>query len=300
MGRTSTKIGALNAANLKRSRLWNSLLRALTAAAREGKNVDGYVNRCKDAGLNKSKIRAAIDRASSNSSDLSGNTMEIECKSRIYSNGARASLVIKALSDNSKNTVNKVKAILNKHNANMEKPGSLKYFFHDVNQVVVGLKPEVITAKSIDLYASETVDKTFHDISEEFGLDLFDSVIDAGADDMRLIEVDTDEENSIGDEKDSSKEKIKEHPFLREWSAEIDTTLELSRDILTAVNETTHFQVIESKQIKSPRQESLIDIEDSEDTGSLLKLVDDLQAYEETTDVFHNVNISINENDDEI
>lgn len=129
------------AADKKRGQVFSKLLAAITVAARGEPNpqfnarLRAAVLKAKNEQVPQENIERAINKA------LSQNENAEEMIVEVYGPGGSA-LLIEAITDSSNRTINKLKRILNDHEAKLAAPGSVRWAFEPPQNEVFEWRPK--------------------------------------------------------------------------------------------------------------------------------------------------------------
>ena len=115
---------AKGAADIKRGKAFTQLAKAITVAARLGRNLDTAVAA---ANMPKDNIDRAIKRGTG---ELGSGAQIEEVVYEAYGPGG-AALLITALTDNRNRTIGELRAVANKHGLTLAQPGAVMYLFEE-------------------------------------------------------------------------------------------------------------------------------------------------------------------------
>ncbi|MEK7184055.1 MAG: YebC/PmpR family DNA-binding transcriptional regulator [Patescibacteria group bacterium] len=118
---------AKGATDIKRGKVFTQLAKAITVAARLGKNLDTAIEAARAANMPKENIDRAIKRGTG---ALGGDAQIEEVLYEAYGPGG-AALLIAALTDNRNRTIGELRAIANKHGMTLANPGAVKFLFDE-------------------------------------------------------------------------------------------------------------------------------------------------------------------------
>lgn len=136
------------AADVKRGAAFGKLAKAITVAARLGKNLDMAIATAKAANMPKDNIDRAIKRGTGELAD----GMQIEqVLYEAYGPGG-AALLISTFTDNRNRTVNELRAVGNKREFSLAQPGAVQYLFEQkgIFEVEVGADADATELLLID------------------------------------------------------------------------------------------------------------------------------------------------------
>ncbi len=144
---------AKGAADVKRGKLFGQLAKAITIAARLGKNLDTVVATARAANMPKDNIERAIKRGTGESGD--GVQID-EVVYEAYGPGG-AALLITALTDNRNRTIGELRAVANKQGLTLAQPGAVRFLFAERGIIEIGLgdDPDAAELALIDAGADE-------------------------------------------------------------------------------------------------------------------------------------------------
>lgn len=127
---------AKGATDIKRGKAFTQLAKAITVAARLGRNLDTAVAAAKAANMPKDNIDRAIKRGTG---ELGNEAQIEEVTYEAYGPGG-AALLITALTDNRNRTIGDLRAVANKHGLNLAQPGSVLYLFDERGILEVAIR----------------------------------------------------------------------------------------------------------------------------------------------------------------
>lgn len=139
---------AKGAADVKRGKLFGQLAKAITVAARMGKNLDTVVATARAANMPKDNIDRAIKRGTG---ELGDGVQIEEIVYEAYGPGG-AALLISALTDNRNRTIGDLRAVANKHGITLAQPGAVRFLFQErgIVEVAPGTDPDAAELALID------------------------------------------------------------------------------------------------------------------------------------------------------
>jgi len=135
--------------DVKRSQLISKLINAITVAAREGNNPEtnpklrNAIDRAKEFKVPLENIERAIKKAE----DKNLNLEEVWYEAYFE----EVSLLIKSITDNRNRTLSEIKHVLNKFNAKLATPGSVKWNFEEKGVVEIAKTAEDKIINFLDL-----------------------------------------------------------------------------------------------------------------------------------------------------
>lgn len=136
------------ATDVKRGKLFSQLTKAITVAARIGKNLDTVVATARAANMPKDNIDRAIKKGQGELGD--GSQIE-EIMYEGFGPGG-AALLINALTDNRNRTIGALRAIANKHDLTLGNPGAVRHLFQErgIIEVPIGINVDETELQLID------------------------------------------------------------------------------------------------------------------------------------------------------
>lgn len=125
------------ASDVKRGKLFSQLTKAITVAARIGKNLDTVVATARAANMPKENIDRAIKKGQGELGD------GVQIEEVIYEGfgPGGVALLMNALTDNRNRTIGALRAIANKHDLTLGNPGAVRHLFQErgIIEVPVGV-----------------------------------------------------------------------------------------------------------------------------------------------------------------
>ena len=223
-------------ADAKRGQIFTKVIKELTVAAKEGggdessnPQLRSAISNARAVNMPSSNIEKAIKKGTG---ELPGIVYE-EASYEGYGPGG-AALLIKALTDNKNRTVSEIRHLLTKYDGSLAGPGSVAWQFEAKGQITIEIE----------------------NVSED---ELFNIVVDAGADDMTV------EDNMF----------------------EVITSPENFETVKSALNDSNiTFYSADLTQIPSSTKEI-----DGSDARKLLQLMEHLENHEDVQNVFSNFDI---------
>lgn len=150
------------AADAKRSNLFSKLARAITVAARTGKNLDLAMDAAKKANMPKDNIKRAIDKGT-------GKVAGEEIISARYEGYGPegVGIIIDVLTDNKNRAIAEIKATLSKHAGKMANSGAVSYLFDELGVIELKKDGQTLSGEDLEMVIIESGAK---DYSEEDGI----------------------------------------------------------------------------------------------------------------------------------
>lgn len=135
----------------KRSNLFTKLARAITVAAKSGKNLDLAISAAKKASMPKENIQRAIDKGTGKIADE-----EIISTSYEAYGPEGVGIIIEVITDNKNRAISEIKASLNKYGGKLASSGAVSYLFEkngvielkETNQTLSGEDLEMVIIES--------------------------------------------------------------------------------------------------------------------------------------------------------
>lgn len=161
----------------KKSQMIGKLINAIIIAAREGNDPESNpklrsaISRAKEFNVPQENIERAIQKGFKKEDNLEEVLYEAHY--------GEIQLLIKALTDNKNRTLGEVKHLLNKYNAKMGEPGSVKWNFEEKGIIRISKQDENKISETLDL---------IQDIEEKNGDILLTTDIDALSDLKKKLE----------------------------------------------------------------------------------------------------------------
>ncbi len=135
--------------DVKKGQLISKLLRAITIAAREGSDPEtnyklrSAIERAKSFQVPLENIERAIKKVETGDQNLEEVLFEAYLD--------EVQILIKGITDNKNRTLGEVRSILNKHNAKLAVPGSVRWNFEEKVKVVLSKKDEDKILECLDI-----------------------------------------------------------------------------------------------------------------------------------------------------
>ena len=145
------------AADVKRGKLFSQLAKAITVAARIGKNLDTVVVTARAANMPKENIDRAIKKGQG---ELGDGVVIEEVMYEGFGPGG-AALLMNALTDNRNRTIGALRAVANKLDLTLGNPGAVRHLFQERGIV------EVPTGSDVDELELALIDAGVDDIEQE-------------------------------------------------------------------------------------------------------------------------------------
>jgi YebC/PmpR family DNA-binding regulatory protein len=127
------------ATDVKRGKLFSQLTKAITVAARIGKNLDTVVATARAANMPKENIDRAIKKGQG---ELGDGVQIEEVMYEGFGPGGTA-LLINAFTDNRNRTIGVLRAIANKHDLTLGNPGAVRHLFQERGIIEVPLGTDI-------------------------------------------------------------------------------------------------------------------------------------------------------------
>ncbi len=143
-------------ADAKRANQFTKLARAITVAAKEGKNLDLAIEQAKKANMPKDNIDRAIKRGQG---ELGGIEIESACYEAYGPNNI--GIIINVLTDNKNRALAEIKAVLNKLNGKLASAGTVSYLFDERGMIELKQEGQTVSGEDLEMIIIESGAKDY-------------------------------------------------------------------------------------------------------------------------------------------
>jgi len=130
----------------KRSGVFTKLARAITVAAKEGKNLDIAIEQARAANMPKDNIDRAIKRGQGGTNEAEIVGMRYE----VYGPGGTG-IIVDVLTDNKNRALSEIKATLNKYNGKLATGGAVSYLFEEQGVIELDNSGQTLQGEDLEM-----------------------------------------------------------------------------------------------------------------------------------------------------
>lgn len=145
----------------KRSNLFTKLARAITIAAKTGKNLDLAISQARSYSMPKENIQRAIDKGTGK---IEGVQIE-ELTYEAYGPEGVA-IIIKVLTDNKNRTISELRSILTKNGGKIAEQGAVGFIFENKGIININLSNQALSKEDLEMIV---IDSGAQDYEEDNG-----------------------------------------------------------------------------------------------------------------------------------
>lgn len=135
----------------KRANQFTKLARAISVAAKTGKNLDLAVESAKGANMPKENIERAIKKGTG---EMAGEEIIQTCY-EAYGPEA-VGIIINILTDNKNRALSEIKAVLNKFGGKLASSGAVSYLFEEKGEIVINKTNQTVADDDLEMIIIES------------------------------------------------------------------------------------------------------------------------------------------------
>lgn len=130
----------------KRSNLFTKLARAITVAAKEGKNLDLAIEQAKKASMPKENIQRAIDKGTGKIAGSEIVSLQYEAYGPFG-----VGIIINVITDNKNRAISEIKSVLNKYEGKLASGGAVSYLFEKQGIIEIFVSKQAVFGEDLDM-----------------------------------------------------------------------------------------------------------------------------------------------------